>query len=329
MRTEGGTMSWGPNGGPAGVLVVLVLGSALALSLSADARGGDGPVGWASVDGGTRGGQGGATITVEDASALVEQAQSVPPLIIRVSGTIRPGSPVRVRSNKTIVGVGPDATIVGGGFQVAKASNIILRNLTITDAPDAINIEAGSRHIWVDHCDLSNCRDGLVDIKRGSDLVTVSWNHFHDHHKTCLLGHSDKEDIRKIDTGHLRVTYHHNFFDGTQTRHPRVRFAEPVHVFNNYFRKNEYGVASLMDAGVLVEGNVFEDVPNPTHTRYGDSPDPGRLVERDNIYLNSGKPEVRGTVSEPRNAYRYILEKPADIATIVKNGAGVGKLPSP
>jgi pectate lyase len=307
-------------GGGCGVLALLLMAPACARASE------DVPVGWASVDGGTTGGQGGATVTVSDAAALVARAQSTPPLVIRVVGTIRLEDPVRVKSNKSILGVGSDATLVGGGLFLTKVHNVIIRNLTITGAPDAINMESGVHHAWVDHCDLSKCQDGLLDIKRGSDLVTVSWNRFHDHHKTCLLGHSDKDDIRRLDTGHLRVTYHHNFFDGTQTRHPRVRFAEPVHVFNNYFKKNEYGVAALMDSGVLVEGNVFEDVEYPTHTSYGDSPDPGRLVERDNVYLRSGRPEVRGTVAEPRTAYRYTLDKPGEIATIVTRGAGVGKI---
>jgi pectate lyase len=279
------------------------------------------PVGWASVGGGTTGGQGGLTVTVSGASELVSQAESRLPLVIRVVGTISLSKPVRVNSNKMILGVGNDATIRGGGFQIAKVHNVIIRNLTITEAPDAINIEA-AHHVWVDHCDLSKCTDGLLDIKRGSDHVTVSWNHFHDHHKTSLVGHSDKEDIRQIDTGHLRVTYHHNFFDGTQTRHPRVRFAEPVHVFNNYFKNNEYGVAALMDSGVVVEGNVFENVEHPTHTQYGDSPDPGRLVERENLYIKSGKPEVRGSVVEPRTVYHYTLDPTADVARVVQRGAG-------
>ena len=283
------------------------------------------PVGWASVAGGTTGGQGGATVTVSDAAALEPAAESTPPLILRVVGTVHLASPLRVKSNKTLIGVGPDATIVGGGIFLTKVSNIIIRNLTIREAPDAINLEGAAHHVWVDHCDLSKCTDGLLDIKRGSDLVTVSWNRFHDHHKTCLLGHSDKDDIRRMDTGHLRVTYHHNFFDGTQTRHPRVRFAEPVHVFNNYFKNNEYGVAALMDSGVLVEGNVFENVEHPTHTQYGDSPDPGRLVERDNLYIKSGTPEVRGSVVEPRTAYHYTLDRPADVARIVPQGAGVAR----
>ena len=302
-----------------------VLGALLLLLATTARSGEDAPIGWASVDGGTTGGQGGATVTVSDASSLVAQAQSTPPLIIRVSGTIHLSSPVRVKSNKTILGAGQGATIQGGGIFLTKVHNIIIRNLTISGATDAINIEGAAHHVWVDHCDLSRCTDGLLDIKHGSDLVTVSWNHFHDHHKTCLLGHSDKEDIRQIDTGHLRVTYHHNFFDGTQTRHPRVRYAEPVHVFNNYFKNNEYGVAALMDSGVLVEGNVFENVEHPTHTQYGDSPGPGRLLERDNVYIKSGVPEVRGTVAEPRTAYRYTLDKAAGIAASVGQGAGVGK----
>jgi pectate lyase len=313
------------------------LGLALILSVTAAvARGqqppprssaaADVPIGWASVAGGTTGGKGGVTVTVSDASALAAEAESTLPVVIRVAGTIRLAKPVRVKSNKTIVGVGSDARITGGGFMITKASNIIIRNLTIADALDAIDIEGAAHHVWVDHCDLSKCTDGVLDIKRGSDFVTVSWNRFHDHHKTCLLGHSDKDDVRRIDTGHLRVTYHHNFFDGTQTRHPRVRFAEPVHVFNNYFKNNEYGVAALMDSGVLVEGNVFENVEHPTHTKYGDSPGPGRLVERHNLYIKSGAPEVRGTVAEPRESYLYTPDKAADVAAMVTRGAGVGKL---
>ena len=126
-----------------------------------------------------------------------------------------------------------------------------------------------------------------------------------------------------MDTGHLRVTYHHNFFDGTQTRHPRVRYGEPVHVFNNYYRGNEYGVASVMDAGVIVEGNYFEDVKQPTLTSYGDSPDPGRLVQRANHFVRSGEPQSRGEVDEQRLTYKYTLDDATKIRDLVSRGAGV------
>jgi pectate lyase len=103
--------------------------------------------------------------------------------------------------------------------------------------------------------------------------VRDSWNRVFNHDKSMLLGHSD--DNASQDVGHLRVTYHHNWFDGSGTRHPRVRFGNPVHVFNNFYTGNEYGVASTMNAGVLVEGNYFEDVEDPTLVGFADS-GPGR-----------------------------------------------------
>ena len=96
------------------------------------------------------------------------------------------------------------------------------------------------------------------------------------------------------------MTIHHNFFDNSRQRHPRVRFGEPVHVYNNYFLANElYGVASTMNGGVLVEGNYFENVPFPCFSAsgYADS-GPGRLVQRNNIFIGSGTCEVSGSVAE-------------------------------
>nr|WP_218136410.1 hypothetical protein [Nonomuraea jiangxiensis] len=175
-------------------------------------------------------------------------------------------------SDKTIIGIGANAALVGGGLTIGlpvdditappanAVHNIIIRNISFSGATDdMINVQMFSHHVWIDHNDFSNGDDGAVDIKRGSDFVTVSWNRFHDHDKTLLLSHD--EDAGPQDTGRLRLTYHHNFFDGTYQRHPRVRFAEPVHVFNNYYRNNAlYGVASTENAGVLVEGNYFESV---------------------------------------------------------------------
>ena len=82
-----------------------------------------------------------------------------------------------------------------------------------------------------------------------------------------------------------------------------------------------------MDAGVLVEGNVFEGVRHPTDTEFGDSPEPGRLVERDNIFVDcEHKPQARGTVKEIAGAYPYAPDKAADIPEIVRRGAGFGKI---
>lgn len=282
----------------------------------------DEPVGWASVDGGTSGGQGGPTIESADATSLIAALRGDAPAVVVVTGPVALTGMIRVGSNKTLRGAGMDAVLTGGGLSLEDVHNVVVRNLAFHDSPDdAINVQDGSHHVWIDHCDFARAKDGLIDIKRGSDLVTVSWCRFHDHHKTCLLGHSDKPAALAADRGRLRVTYHHNFFDGSRTRHPRVRAAEAVHVFNNWFRGNEYGVASTDDAGVLVEGNYFERVGTPTHTRYGDSKDPGRLVERHNVYVESGAPEAAGDVVDV--PYAYNLDPAERVPDVVGVGAGV------
>jgi pectate lyase len=288
-----------------------------------------GLIGFATINAlgqnGTTGGAGGTTVTVTTAAQLLDYIARSGAYIIQVNATITLSSMHQVTSDKTIVGVGTAGTITGGGLTMVGVKNVIIRNLTFTNASDdSIDIEQSAHHIWIDHNDFSNGYDGLVDIKRGSDYVTVSWNHFHNHDKTMLLGHDDGNSAQ--DLGHLRVTYHHNWFDGSVQRHPRVRFAEPVHVFNNYYVGNSgYGVASTVNAGVLVEGNYFDGVGNPTVIQTGAS-DPGRLVQRQNMFVNSGTPQSSGSVIEPSTYYSYTLDSAANIPSIVTNGAGVGKI---
>ncbi|WP_216355984.1 right-handed parallel beta-helix repeat-containing protein [Streptomyces sp. MP131-18] len=274
---------------------------------------------------GTTGGIAGEVVTVSDADTFLDYCDRNEPYVIQVQGTIAITSKQGVRSDKTIVGLGPDAEITGGGLDMYRRQNVIIRNLRFTGGEDdSVSIQQDSHHIWIDHCEFTAGADGLIDIVRGADYITVSWNHFHTHSKTMLIGHSDANGGQ--DTGKLRVTFHHNFFDGTEQRHPRVRFAEPVHVFNNYYRDNAlYGVASTEDAGVLVEGNYFENVPHPIYSGYDES-GPGRVVERDNVYVGSGTPETLGTVVEPSTYYAYTLDDPQRLPEIVPAGAGVGRV---
>ncbi|MDI6100334.1 pectate lyase [Actinoplanes sp. NEAU-A12] len=283
------------------------------------------PVGFASLNGGTSGGSASAVVTVTTASALKSALSSGTSQTVRVSGLISISGMYNVASNKTVIGVGSGSGITGGGLNLSGVRNVILRNLVFRNAADdSINIQSGTTNVWVDHNDLSNGYDGLIDIKRGSDFITVSWNRLHNHDKSMLLGHSD--DNGSQDIGKLRVTYVHNWFEGTGQRHPRVRFANPVHVLNNYYSNiGSYGVASTENAGVFVERNYFENVGKPTVTQTGDS-DPGNLKVLNNYRVNSGTEQVRNGASVAAIPYSYTPEANNTVKATVQAGAGTGRI---
>jgi pectate lyase len=273
---------------------------------------------------GTTGGVGGPVVTATTAEQFLDYIDTVGPMTIQLQGRINITSKQGVRPNKTITGVGTSAVINGGGLDFYRSYNVIVRNIRFTGAEDdAVNVGQNSHHIWIDHNEFVSPVDGALDIVRGAEYVTVSWNWFNQTDKTMLIGHSDGNASE--DRGHLKVTIHHNFFDGSTQRHPRVRFGEPVHVYNNYFRANSlYAVASTMDAGVLVEGNYFENVPYPIYSGYAES-GPGRVVERNNVYVGSGTPQRLGSVVEPRTYYAYTVDNPTSVPNAVRAGAGVGR----
>ncbi|MDX2763207.1 pectate lyase family protein [Streptomyces europaeiscabiei] len=305
----------------------------LALLLGAEAapRAEASPTGFAAVNAlgqnGTTGGAGGATVTATTTEQFLEYIDTVGPLVIRVQGTVDITSKQGVRPHKTIVGVGSSGVINGGGLDFYRSYNVIVRNLRFTGAEDdAVNVGQESHHIWIDHNEFVAPLDGAVDVVRGAEYVTVSWNWFNKTDKSMLLGHSDGNGSQ--DAGKLKVSIHHNFFDGSRQRHPRVRFGEPVHVYNNYYKGNAvYGVASTMNAGVVVEGNHFEGVPNPCYSASGyDASGPGRLVQRNNLFAGSGTCETNGTVTEPRTFYPYTLDPAANVPALVRAGAGIGRI---
>jgi pectate lyase len=280
-----------------------------------------GLVGWATQGGGTSGGGNASPTTVTSASALTSALSASGTAVIRVSGTISCSGMLRVASNKTVLG-NSGAAVVGCGFNISQASNVIVRNLTFRGwNDDAINVQYSTR-VWIDHNSFSDGYDGAVDIKRASDYVTVSWNKVSNHDKTMLLGHDDGNGGE--DVGHLRVTYHHNWFDGTNQRHPRVRFGNPVHVYNNYYGNvGSYGVASTEGAGVLVEGNYFENTEDPYHLGEGDS-GPGTLVARNNHFVGSGTGQTGGSVASI--PYSYSLDTASNVKSVVTAGAGAGRI---
>jgi len=300
------------------------------------------PAGFAAVDAwgqnGTTGGAGGPTVEVDTAAELISAIGQSGPLTVCVRGMITlPAGMYDVASDKTIVGVGATSGVTGGGFNVGlpisdvttppatAVHNVIIRNLVFRNASDdSINVQMFSHHVWIDHNDLAQGYDGLIDIKRGSSYLTVSWNHTHNHTKNMLLGHDDSNGAQ--DVGRLKVTYHHNWFDQTPQRNPRVRFGEPVHVYNNYYLHNtDIGVACQANAGCVVEGNYFENTEETVSNHYAGPT--GRCVARNNVFVGeSGTPDCSGTVQEPSAYYAYTLDDPATVKTAVVAGSGVGHL---
>ncbi len=284
--------------------------------------------GFATVDYEITGGTGGETVVVTDYSGLSSYAQALDPYIIKIDGTITGSGMIPVNGNKTIVGIGQSALISGFGFNISDVSNVIVRNISFTGAnDDAINVQT-SEYVWIDHCSFSNAYDGCVDIKRGANYITVSWNKFSNHVKTCLLGHSNSNGSQDI--GKLKVTYHHNWFNGTDQRHPRVRFGE-CHVFNNYYNDIiTYGIASTCEAEVLVESNYFKNVEYPAVTGgLGIESPPGYINNINNYFENSGSPEETGSVFDPKDYYGYTPDSAENIEDIVSANAGAGILADP
>lgn len=300
-----------------------------------------GLVGFATLNGGTTGGLGGETVTVDSAAAFAEEAARIEPRVIQVQGILTLPEQTDVASNKTIVGIGSSSGFTGKGLDLSGASNVILHNLIISKTlkADAITLDE-SRQIWIDHCDLFSDResadvdvyDGLVDVTHASDFVTISWTRFHDHYKTTLVGHS-ATNVEE-DADHLTVTYHHNAFVDVQTG-VRVRFGT-VHVFNNYFRNvPEYGVVSQMGAAVLIENNVFDNVGTGDAARYTIDtvyvdPMEGLAREQGNLFIVSDRKRINMTTdwspTSPTLIYPYTADSPESARALVQACAGVGKM---
>jgi hypothetical protein len=67
----------------------------------------------------------------------------------------------------------------------------------------------------------------------------------------------------KSETGPNWITYHHNWFDHTDSRHPRIRTMS-IHAYNNYYDGNsKYGVGAAYQSNAFVEANYFRNCKYP------------------------------------------------------------------
>src|SRR5579883_2042866 len=282
---------------------------------------------------GTTGGAGGSSVTVSSLSALESAVSGSSAKIVYVSGTITGDVNVMVGSNTSIIGVGSTASLVGISLDMDGVSNVIIRNLSISyvlasdTTGDAIHIIDGANHIWVDHNNLFSDQnhgkdyyDGLLDITRASDYITVSWNRFHDHYKVSLVGHSDSNGAQ--DTGHLHVTYHHNWFYNVNSRLPSLRFGTG-HVYNNYYENvGDSAIHSRMGAQMLIENNVFRNVPVAITTT-GDSSQDGYANASGNDY-GGATVDITQVGTFTQAPYSYTLDPTSSVIDEVSTYSGVG-----
>ncbi len=213
-----------------------------------------------------------------------KKGKDLRPLIVRMVGQITDpaimyNGDIVVENAKnassfiTIEGVGDDAVADGWGIRIKNASNIELRNFgsmnVNSSEGDNISLQQENDYVWVHNLDLFYGHagsdadqikgDGAMDVKR-STYVTISYNHFWDTGKSNLLGLSEGT------TSGLFITYHHNWYDHSDSRHPRVRYYS-AHIYNNYYDGiAKYGVGSTMGSSVFVENNYFRNCKYPMLT---------------------------------------------------------------
>ncbi|MBW4084076.1 pectate lyase [Paenibacillus sp. S150] len=168
--------------------------------------------------------------------------------------------------NITIEGIGKDAYAYGWGMLLRYVGNVEVRNLGVMLFPDdGISMDTGNVNVWVHNNDIfygaagsdadQAKGDGSTDLKKGSTYITISYNHYWDSGKAALVGLSESAEFF--------VTFHHNWFDHSDSRHPRIRVAS-VHVYNNFFDGvSKYGVGVTTGASAFVESNVFRNTKNP------------------------------------------------------------------
>lgn len=286
----------------------------------------------------TTGGAGGTTVIVTTPADLKTYAETVgTPYIIQVSGTLdlaSIGGKISIQSNKTIEGIGVNPTIIGMlGFKKG-CSNVIIRRLIIT-APqgygegNGIAVKEDITNVLITKCTIYDCYDGLVDITRRSDHVTVSWCKFYFTHpmnnqRVSLVGSSDSATD---DLGKLHITFHHNWFGALcMQRIPSVRFGR-VHLYNNYYHctgvETIYGVWSRLYAECLIENNYFKEVHNPYYNDGYDDTVKGKIAASGNILDDCTGIVHPGNDTVFTPPYAYTLDPAEQVPAIVQWGAGV------
>ncbi|WP_407918514.1 RICIN domain-containing protein, partial [Kitasatospora sp. NE20-6] len=284
--------------------------------------------GFASTGGGTTGGAAGSTVTVTTFADLVRYATSDSAYVIRVAAalTVTPyGHEIPVKSNKTIVGVGTSGQIVNGGFFLGTGvHNVIIRNLTIRDTRmtdddpddkvydyDGIQMDTAD-HVWIDHNRIERMNDGLIDSRKDTSYLTVSWNVLGEVNKAFGIGWTDNVTAR--------MTIHHNWIHDTNQRNPSVDNVALAHLYNNYLQNvTSYGNLSRGASRTVIENSYFDNVANP----YNIDTTAASLTQSGSIVVNStGKQVTYGTTFTPGSYYSYTPDAAKDVPALLGQYAG-------
>ncbi|KAF3923762.1 hypothetical protein ABW20_dc0110711 [Dactylellina cionopaga] len=279
--------------------------------------------GFASLNGGTYGGKGGKIVTVTTHADLKKYAGATEPLIIRVDGTIvsePKGYEIPVKSFKTIIGVGQSGHLVGGGFNVNNQKNIIIRNLEISDTYDptdyngkgadwdGIQVDTGV-NIWIDHVKLARMRDGLIDLRKDTNYVTVS---------NCLLSEHNKAfGIGWTENVISQMTINDNFFNSTNQRGPSADNIKYCHMYNNYhLNVTSYGNYARGHTQLLVENSYYERVNDPVVAG------PNAAIKSNWLKFKDCTGDIHLSVDSHKvfkasKFYEYALKDPYDLPTTI------------
>lgn len=307
-------------------------------------------IGFATLNGGTTGGQEGATVTATTLEEFQTYVTSSTPYTILVPQEISGGPEgvrINLQSNKTILGVGTSGFLNGIGLNINNRKNIIIRNLkfsmsnvTLTyinsegrpqvaaNDGDCITVQGTSTNLWIDHCEFYNADpsvqtnqdlyDGFIDVKGKSQYITISWCYFHDHHKSTLVGSSDSDNADRL------ITFHHNYYENISERVPSYRYGH-AHVFNSYFVDlKSSGINSRMGACIKIESNYFENCKDPVVAK--NSPEKGYWDLSGNLYDGSSgsMPSVSNCSYTPPYDYSSVLQEVQAVKDTVLKYAGVG-----
>ena len=222
-----------------------------------------------------------------------------------------------IKNGITVEGIGHDATAYGWGIRIKNADFIEVSNLGFmmvnSDEGDNVSLQQDCKNVWVHNCDMFYGEaggdkdqakgDGALDCKK-STYVTFSYNHFWDSGKCNLLGLSEGT------TEGLYITYHHNWYDHSDSRHPRVRFYS-AHVYNNYYDGNaKYGAGACLGSSVFMDSNYFRNCKYPMMTSMQGSDVYGTGSKRDATNLATFSKENGGSIKAYNNTmtgtYTYV-----------------------